>query len=76
MKNAEQNTAVYVLGVTKTGKTIYEDPKMNADFKRQDHLDAYRAHAQFLMHNLSLDCIKKQHLSAMNEHYLQAVRME
>ena len=73
MGNQKQIAVANILGVTKSGKYIHVDPKVNVGFKKQDHLDAYRAHANFLMHNELQKRMTQQHLFAMNEHYLRAV---
>ena len=76
MGTVKKNLIANILGVTKSGKYIHIDPKKNVNFKKQDHLDAYNAHAKFLMHNLVQKSINEQHRLAMNEHYLLAIRVE
>lgn len=64
---------IQYLGTTKSGKYIHPEPQMNEGFKKQDHLDAYQAHAIFLMKNQLIQSHVEQHRLAMNKHYLLAV---
>ncbi len=74
MESLKEN--ITVLGTTRSGKYIHKDPKQNEGFKKQDHMDAYRAHAKFLMHNQLAHTSLESHLQAMNEHYLRAVNAQ
>lgn len=71
MKQTNKN--INILGTTRSGKYIYKEPSINEQFTKQDHLDAYCAHAKFLMHNQLLHTQLDSHKKAMNEHYLKAV---
>lgn len=65
-----------ILGTTQSGKDIFKEPSKNIDFRKQDHLDAYNAHALYLMQNELAAHALEKHRSAMNEHYLRAANLE
>lgn len=61
------------IGTTSSGKEIYSNPKHNLDFAKEDHMDAYRAHAKALM---SKHIDNKGHREAMNAHYMEAMKLD
>ena len=60
-----------ILGTTSSGKYIHKEPTKNVGFKKQDHLEAYKAHATYLMNNELVQPVAEKHRLAMNEHYLK-----